>query len=211
MQGPQRRPLWGTGRERRRITRLPPPGTAGWRAPSPRCQHPARDVTREASGARPCRRGFRFGHTLIAVVELVGLGYVWTCALVRRRDRLLRFSVAALLAEGAARSGGETAPSDRCSAEWATPSRCSSSCSHPGRRKPPFPFSQRSPWLASPYSPSDRRCPKGSAITPSESVRDRRDDGMSLPRAVAAGLWRARKQSQRWAGPRSGEPRAEVR
>ena len=105
--------------------------------------------------------GFRFGHTLIAVVELVGLGYVWTCALVRRRDRLLRFSVAALLAEGAALViGRETAPSDRCSAEWATPSRCSSSCSHPGRRRPPFPFLQPSPWLASPYSPSDRRCPK---------------------------------------------------
>jgi hypothetical protein len=45
---------------------------------------------------------FRFGHTLIAVVELVGLGYVWTCALIRRRDRLLRFSVASLLLEGAA-------------------------------------------------------------------------------------------------------------
>jgi hypothetical protein len=46
--------------------------------------------------------GFRAAHTLIAVVDLAGLGYVWTCALVRRRDRLLRFSVAALLAEGIA-------------------------------------------------------------------------------------------------------------
>jgi hypothetical protein len=46
--------------------------------------------------------GFRVGHTLIAVVDLVGLGYVWMCALVRRRDRLLHFSVAALLLEGAA-------------------------------------------------------------------------------------------------------------
>ena len=32
-------------------------------------------------------------HTLIAVVDLVGLGYVWVCALSRRRNSLLRVSV----------------------------------------------------------------------------------------------------------------------
>ena len=47
-------------------------------------------------------KGFRVAHTLIAVIDLVGLGYIWTCALTRRRDRLLRFSVAALLVEGVA-------------------------------------------------------------------------------------------------------------
>ncbi|MET0908446.1 MAG: hypothetical protein ABWZ99_03175 [Ilumatobacteraceae bacterium] len=46
--------------------------------------------------------GFRIVHVLIALVDLAGLGYVWTCALVRRRDRILRFSVAALVVEGTA-------------------------------------------------------------------------------------------------------------
>ena len=41
-------------------------------------------------------------HTSIAVVDLAGLGYVWTCAFRKRRDRLLGVSVAALLIEGAA-------------------------------------------------------------------------------------------------------------
>lgn len=50
--------------------------------------------------------GFRVVHTLIALVDLVGLGYVWTCAIVRRRDRLLRVSVAALLGEGLALVAG---------------------------------------------------------------------------------------------------------
>jgi len=45
---------------------------------------------------------FRRVHAVIAVVDLVGLGYVWACALMRRRDRVLRVSVAALVVEGVA-------------------------------------------------------------------------------------------------------------
>ncbi len=47
-------------------------------------------------------RVFRVFHTFLAVVDLGGLGYVWVCALARRRDRLLRLSVVALLVEGVA-------------------------------------------------------------------------------------------------------------
>jgi hypothetical protein len=42
---------------------------------------------------------FRVGHTLIAVTELAGLGYVWTCAVARRRDRFLGVSMAVLAIE----------------------------------------------------------------------------------------------------------------
>jgi len=45
---------------------------------------------------------FRAFHTLIALIDLAGLGYVWTCAVMRRRDNLLRVSMAALLIEGVA-------------------------------------------------------------------------------------------------------------
>jgi hypothetical protein len=45
---------------------------------------------------------YRVVHTLIAVVALIALGHVWRCALLRRRDRLLRLSVSALLLEGMA-------------------------------------------------------------------------------------------------------------
>ena len=42
----------------------------------------------------------RVGHTAIAV-ELSCLGYVWTCALTGRRDRLLHGAIGVLAAEGA--------------------------------------------------------------------------------------------------------------
>jgi hypothetical protein len=45
-------------------------------------------------------RGLRVFHTLIAVTELACLGYVWTCALTRRRDAAFRASVGVLVAEG---------------------------------------------------------------------------------------------------------------
>jgi hypothetical protein len=45
---------------------------------------------------------FRILHTLIAVVDLAALGYIWTCAVRRRRDRVLHASVVALLVEGVA-------------------------------------------------------------------------------------------------------------
>jgi hypothetical protein len=41
-------------------------------------------------------------HNLVAIGELVCLGYVWFCALDGRRDRRLALSVAVLGGEGAA-------------------------------------------------------------------------------------------------------------
>jgi hypothetical protein len=58
--------------------------------------------SKEQAGLSGAARGFRALHTLIAVADLAGLGYVWTCAVAKRRDRLLDVSVAALLIEGAA-------------------------------------------------------------------------------------------------------------
>lgn len=61
-------------------------------------------VTRNADDAvlgRAARR-FRTLHTVIAVIDLAGLGYVWICAVTRRRDRLVGLSVSALLIEGVA-------------------------------------------------------------------------------------------------------------
>jgi hypothetical protein len=45
-------------------------------------------------------RAFRAGHAAVAVVELGCLGYVWTCALTGRRDRLLTGAIGILAAEG---------------------------------------------------------------------------------------------------------------
>lgn len=56
----------------------------------------------DAVGLSRAAKGFRAFHTSIAVVDLAGLGYVWTCAFRKRRGRLLGVSVAALLIEGAA-------------------------------------------------------------------------------------------------------------
>ncbi|MDX6659320.1 MAG: hypothetical protein QOJ55_142 [Solirubrobacteraceae bacterium] len=52
---------------------------------------------------QPLSRGalaLRVGHTAIALVELSCLGYIWTCALTGRRDRLLRGTIGVLAAEG---------------------------------------------------------------------------------------------------------------
>ena len=58
--------------------------------------------TPERSQLGRAAKGFRVAHALIGLMDLAGLGYVWTCALTGRRDRLLRFSVAALFVEGMA-------------------------------------------------------------------------------------------------------------
>jgi hypothetical protein len=47
-------------------------------------------------------RAFRLAHSMIAVVDVAALAYVWFCGLRRRRDRLLGVSVGALLTEGVA-------------------------------------------------------------------------------------------------------------
>ena len=51
-------------------------------------------VAERAALGRAAQR-FRVFHTLIAVIDLAGLGYVWTCALARHRDNFLRVSMAA--------------------------------------------------------------------------------------------------------------------
>ncbi len=49
----------------------------------------------------PLARAFRLAHALIAVGFLAAIAHVWRCALTGRRDRLLRWSIASLAAEGA--------------------------------------------------------------------------------------------------------------
>ena len=50
------------------------------------------DLGREA-------RAFRVAHAAFSVLQLAGLAYVWICAVTRRRDRLLRLSIGALIGE----------------------------------------------------------------------------------------------------------------
>lgn len=54
------------------------------------------------SELEPKARAFRVGHAAIALIELGCLGYVWMCALTRRRDRMLAGSLVVLSAQGAA-------------------------------------------------------------------------------------------------------------
>ena len=48
----------------------------------------------------PAALAFRWMHGVIAAGFLGAIGYVWWCALTGRRDRLLRYAVAALVSEG---------------------------------------------------------------------------------------------------------------
>jgi len=50
----------------------------------------------------PAAIALRAFHVGIAVVELASLGYVWACALTRRRDRVLAIATIALALEGSA-------------------------------------------------------------------------------------------------------------
>jgi hypothetical protein len=45
-------------------------------------------------------KAFRIGHFLIAAIELGSVGYVWTCAITRRRDRTLAVALALLSVQG---------------------------------------------------------------------------------------------------------------
>jgi len=47
-------------------------------------------------------RAFRIAHVVWSVLSLASLGYIWACALTRRRDRRLWASVAFLSLEGVA-------------------------------------------------------------------------------------------------------------
>lgn len=57
-------------------------------------------ITRAALRRRA--RAFRIAHAAWAVVGLVSLGYIWICAALRRRDRLVAAAVAVLSVEGVA-------------------------------------------------------------------------------------------------------------
>jgi hypothetical protein len=65
------------------------------------------DVIAGVNGAETAPLGraatrFRVFHTVIAVIDLAALSYVWRCAIRRRRDNLLRVSMLALAIEGVA-------------------------------------------------------------------------------------------------------------
>ncbi len=47
-------------------------------------------------------RSFRVAHGVFAGMQLASLGYVWVCALTRRRDRTLDVCVGALVIEASA-------------------------------------------------------------------------------------------------------------
>ena len=47
-------------------------------------------------------KAFRVAHVVWSVLSLASLGYIWACALTRRRDRRLWASVAVLSLEGVA-------------------------------------------------------------------------------------------------------------
>lgn len=78
------------------------PRSPAGRPAASRAANVQRVTASEAAPLGPAAKAFRVAHALIAAIDLVGLGYLWTCAVTRRRDRLLRFSVAALLMEGVA-------------------------------------------------------------------------------------------------------------
>lgn len=48
----------------------------------------------------PAALAFRAFHTAIAIVEMACLGYVWFCAITRRRNRRLGIAIATLGVEG---------------------------------------------------------------------------------------------------------------
>lgn len=70
----------------------------------------------------PAARTFRIVHACWSVAGLTSLGYVWACAVTRRRDRLLGASVAFLLVEGGALVVGRgNCPMGRAQSAWGDP------------------------------------------------------------------------------------------
>jgi len=45
-------------------------------------------------------KAFRIGHLVIAAIELSSVGYVWACAITRRRDKALLVALGLLSAQG---------------------------------------------------------------------------------------------------------------
>lgn len=67
-------------------------------------------------------RAFRVVHTAWSVAGLASLGYIWACALTRRRDRRLAASVAFLSLEGAGLAIGRgDCPMGAKAEEWGDP------------------------------------------------------------------------------------------
>jgi hypothetical protein len=67
-------------------------------------------------------RAWRIVHAAWSVAQLAGLGYIWTCAVARRRDRALGASVGLLLLEGAAITVGRgDCPVGRLQERWGDP------------------------------------------------------------------------------------------
>jgi len=70
----------------------------------------------------PAAKRFRIVHTAWSVAGLASLGYLWTCALVRRRDPVLASGITFLVVEGVALAigGGDCPMADR-QREWGDP------------------------------------------------------------------------------------------
>ena len=67
-------------------------------------------------------KAFRVVHTAWSVAGLASLGYIWACALTRRRDRPLAASVAFLALEGAGLAiGGGNCPMGPKAEAWGDP------------------------------------------------------------------------------------------
>jgi hypothetical protein len=67
-------------------------------------------------------KAFRVVHAAWSVAGLASLGYIWACALTRRRDRRLAASVAFLSLEGAGLAiGGGDCPMGEKAEEWGDP------------------------------------------------------------------------------------------
>lgn len=70
----------------------------------------------------PAAKRFRAVHTAWSIAGLASLGYMWICALIRRRDPVLASGITFLAVEGVALSiGGGDCPMANKQREWGDP------------------------------------------------------------------------------------------
>ena len=82
-----------------------------------------RETSWATLGARA--KAWRVVHATWSIVQLAGLAYIWSCAVIRRRNGRLWASVAFLLVEGAALVVGRgNCPVGPRQAEWGDPVPC---------------------------------------------------------------------------------------